>query len=32
MYSEILRKFLKNFETEFSAKINILNLGNKIEA
>ncbi len=31
MYSEILRKFLKNFETEFSVKINIYNLRNKIE-
>ncbi len=32
MYSEILRKFLKNFKTEFSVKINIHNLRNKIEA
>ncbi len=31
MYSEILRKFLKNFETGFSMKIIIYNLGNKIE-
>ncbi len=30
-YSEILWKFLKNFETEFS-KINIHNLRNKTEA
>ncbi len=30
--SKILRKFLKNFETEFSVKINIRNLRNKIEA
>ncbi len=32
MYSEILWKFLKNSETEFSAKINIRNLRNKIAA
>ncbi len=32
MYFVILRKFLKNFETEFFVKINIYNLGNKIEA
>ncbi len=30
-YSEILPKFLKNVETEFSMKINIHNLRNKIE-
>ncbi len=32
MYSEILRKFLKNFETEFSVKIHNHNLRHKIEA
>ncbi len=33
MYSEILQKFLKNFETEYSVKTNYLyNLKNKIEA
>ncbi len=33
MYSEIMRKFLKNFEIEFSVKIiKIHNLRNKIEA
>ncbi len=31
MYPEILRKFLKHFETEFSVKINIYILRNKIE-
>ncbi len=32
IHSEIRRKFLKIFETEFSVKINIYNLRNKIEA
>ncbi len=32
LYSEILCKFLKNFGTEFSVKINIHNLRNKIKA
>ncbi len=32
VYSEILWKFLKNFKTEFSVKINIYDLRNKIEA
>ncbi len=31
LYSKILRKFLKNFETEYSVEINIHNLRNKIE-
>ncbi len=31
MYFEVLPKFLKNFETEFSLKMNIYNLRNKIE-